>query len=157
MDLAKNLKIDSVSRLHPTAPRQVAPTHTVAEAVAIMRQERVGCLLVCESGKVVGIFTERDLMLRVDHTKGQGWHKDAVRDYMTNNVVMVSARDSIATAVQKMKSGVFRHLPVDLGPGKPVGLVSIRDILAYIAEHYPAEFLNLPPDPEHEARRRWGG
>src|SRR5438067_6399788 len=65
MELAKNLKIDSVSRLHPTPPLQIAPRQPVAEAVALMRQERVGCLLVCEGDRVVGIFTERDLMRRV--------------------------------------------------------------------------------------------
>jgi len=65
MNLAKNLRIDSVSRLNPTPPWQVGPRQTVSEAVALMRQEKVGCLLVCDQNQVIGIFTERDLMRRV--------------------------------------------------------------------------------------------
>ena len=41
--------------------------------------------------------------------------------------------------------------------GGPVGILSVRDIVRHIAEHYPKEFLNLPPDPQKEARARWGG
>jgi CBS domain-containing protein len=155
--MLKEIAATPVTEIDIREPVRVTPETALLDVVTRLREKRRGAAIVEEGGKVVGIFTERDLMLRVDHTKGQGWHKQPVRDYMTKNVVMVSGRDSIATAVQKMKSGEFRHLPVDLGSGKPVGLVSIRDILAYIAEHYPAEFLNLPPDPEHEARRRWGG
>ena len=65
MELARNLKTDSVSRLQPTEPRKVSPSQSVAEAVALMRQHKVGCLLVCEGDKLVGIFTERDLLRRV--------------------------------------------------------------------------------------------
>jgi len=46
MDLARNLKVESVSRLHPTPPRMVRPSQSVAEAVDLMRREQVGCVLV---------------------------------------------------------------------------------------------------------------
>jgi len=65
MELARNLKVDSVSRLRPTAPLRVSPEQSVAEAVALMRQKKVGCVLVCRGTSLVGIFTERDLMRRV--------------------------------------------------------------------------------------------
>src|SRR5713226_1823232 len=65
MDLGKNLKIDSVSRLNPAPPRHVHPRQTVAEAVELMRKEQVGCVLVCDANKLVGIFTDRDLTRRV--------------------------------------------------------------------------------------------
>ncbi len=64
MDLARNLKVESVSRLNPRPALQVNPEQTVAEAVALMRQHRVGCVVVSDSGKLLGIFTERDLMRR---------------------------------------------------------------------------------------------
>ena len=47
MELARNLKVDSVSRLHPTPPLRIDPEQTVADAVRLMRERRVGCLLVC--------------------------------------------------------------------------------------------------------------
>ena len=66
MDLAKTLKIDSVSRLHPTPPLRMGPTQTVAEAVRLMRQEKVGCLLVCEGEKLVGILSLGDIASDTD-------------------------------------------------------------------------------------------
>ena len=155
--MLKEIASTPVNEVNIREPVRVAPSTSLLDVVTRMREKRRGSAIIEDGGRVVGIFTERDLMLRVDHTSGQGWHQKPVSEVMTRDVVMISSRDSIAAAVQKMKAGDFRHLPVDQGPGKAVGLISIRDILAYIAEHYPAEFLNLPPDPEHEARRRWGG
>src|ERR1700731_638463 len=65
MDLARNLKVESVSRLQPSPALHMRPHQTVADAIVLMRQHKVGCILVCEERKLVGIFTERDLMLRV--------------------------------------------------------------------------------------------
>ena len=65
MDLAKNLKIDSVSRLNPSPPLRVQTAQPVAEAICLMREEGVGCLLVCEDDRLVGILTERDVLRRV--------------------------------------------------------------------------------------------
>jgi len=65
MDLARNLKVESVSRLEPPPPLHVRPEQTVADAVTLMRQKGVGCVLVCQGDTILGIFTERDLMKRV--------------------------------------------------------------------------------------------
>ena len=65
MELSRNLKIDSVIRLQPTPPRQVEADRSVTDAIEVMRQERVGCLLIIHRGKLVGIFTERDLLTRI--------------------------------------------------------------------------------------------
>src|SRR5262249_48244276 len=65
LDPPRNLKIEGVSRLHPTPPLHLRAEQSVAEAVALMRQHGVGCVLVCQSQRLVGIFTERDLMSRV--------------------------------------------------------------------------------------------
>src|SRR5262249_46896607 len=65
MELLKSFKIDSVSRLQPTPPRSIAPDKPVADAVALMRQERIGCLVVLENRELLGILTERDVMRRV--------------------------------------------------------------------------------------------
>src|SRR5262249_44669352 len=62
MELARNLKVESVGRLQPPAPLCLGPRQSVAEAVALMRQHQVGCVLVCEGGQLLGLFTERDLL-----------------------------------------------------------------------------------------------
>ncbi len=154
MDLARNLKIDSVSRLHPTPPRQVGPSQPVAEAVAIMRHERVGCLLVCEGQRVVGIFTERDLMRRV--LAAGNPLTTPVRDFMTPNPVVVHPKDPISTAIRRMEEGGYRHLPVVDERGRPVGVLSVKRIVHYLVEHFPTTVYNLPPDPGIVPQEREG-
>lgn len=151
MELAKNLKIDSVSRLQPTPPLRIGPEQAVAEAVALMRQERVGCILVCEDDRLVGIFTERDLMRRV-LAAGKPLTLP-VAECMTPNPVSVHRKEPIGAAVRRMEEGGYRHLPVVDEGGRVVGVLSVKRIVHYLVEHFPATIYNLPPDPgvvQHE-------
>ncbi|HEV3256715.1 MAG TPA: CBS domain-containing protein [Gemmataceae bacterium] len=154
MNLAKNLKIDSVSRLHPTPPLQVSPSQTVAEAVELMRHEQVGCLLVCEGDRVLGIFTERDLMKRV-LAEGKPL-TTPVAQCMTPNPIVVHPKEPIAAAVRHMELGGYRHLPVVDEAGRPVGVLSVKRIVHYLVEHFPATVYNLPPDPDSVPNEREG-
>jgi CBS domain-containing protein len=154
MDLARNLKIDSVSRLNPTPPWQVGPTHTVAQALALMRREQVGCLLVCEAGRVLGIFTERDLMRRV-LAEGKPLTVP-VAECMTPGPMTVHPKDPIAKAVRHMEVGGYRHLPVVNETGRPLGVLSVKRIVHYLVEHFPATVYNLPPDPGSVPQEREG-
>jgi len=154
MDLAKNLKIDSVSRLQPTAPWHVRPEHSIGSAVDLMRQHRVGCVLVTSGAKLVGIFTERDLMGRV-LAAGKPL-TGPVADCMTPNPVTVHPKDPIGAAVRKMKEGGYRHLPVVDETGRPVGVLSVKRIVHYLVEHFPTTVYNLPPDPDAVPQEREG-
>jgi CBS domain-containing protein len=145
MDLARNLKIDSVSRLHPAAVRQVTPRQTVAEAVAIMRDENIGCVVVCEGERLVGIFTERDLMRRV-LAPGKPLTVP-VAECMTPDPVVVHAKEPVGAAVRHMEEGGYRHLPVVDQLGRPGGMLSVKRIIHYLVEHFPTTVYNLPPDP----------
>jgi CBS domain-containing protein len=154
MNLAKSLKIESVSRLQPTLPHQLAPTQTVAEAVALLRQEQVGCLLVCDRGQLVGIFTERDLMQRI---LAQGKPLTIrLAECMTPNPTVVSPKESIAAAIGRMEAGGYRHLPVVDASGRPVGVLSVKQIVHYIVEHFPGTVYNLPPSSDFVQQEREG-
>lgn len=145
MELARNLKIDSVSRLLSRPPLHMAPEQTVAEAVALMRQQGVGCLLVCRDDKIVGLFSERDLMRRVlAPGKPLTLPLSAV---MTGNPVTVHPKEPIGAAIRRMEEGGYRHLPVVDQTGRAVGVLSVRRIVHYLVEHFPATVYNLPPDP----------
>jgi CBS domain-containing protein len=146
MDLARNLKIDSVSRLHPTTPHRIAPHQTVFDAVLVMRREKVGCVLICEDDKVLGLFTERDLLRRI-LAPGKSL-STPITECMTRDPVVISPKDSIGAAVRCMEEGGYRHLPVVDEAGRPVGLLSVKRIVHYLAEHFPAIVYNLPPDPD---------
>lgn len=153
MDLARNLKVESVSRLHPSAPLQVRPQQSVLEAVSLMRRDGVGCVLVCENERLIGIFTERDLMRRV-----LAYGKPLtlpVRDCMTPDPVTVHPKEPIGIAVRRMEEGGYRHLPVVDGD-KPMGLLSVKRIVHYLVEHFPGTVYNLPPDPEKVGQEREG-
>lgn len=143
MELARNLRKDPVSRLEPTAPRQVPLTASVADAVNVMREDQVGCVLVCDNGQLVGLFTERDLMCRV---LAVGKSLDmAISEVMTPSPETVSPKDSIRAAVRRMKSGGHRHLPVTDDERRPVGILSVKRIVRYLVEHYPAAVYNHSP------------
>ena len=145
MELSRNLKVESVCRLRPTPPRDIAPDRPVVEAVALMRRYRVGCLLVCQGERLVGIFTERDLMRRV-LAAGQSLAAP-VGLFMTPDPVTVGPKEPINLALKLMEEGGYRHLPVVDSVGRPVGVLSIKRIVHYLAEHFPATIYNLPPDP----------
>jgi CBS domain-containing protein len=154
MDLAKSLKVDSVSRLNPSPPRHVGPGQSVAQAVALMRQEQVGCILVFEAEKLVGIFTERDLMRRV-LAPGKPL-TTPVAECMTSPPVVVHPKEPIAAAVRRMVDGGYRHLPVVESSGRPVGILSVKRIIHYLVEHFPGTIYNLPPDPGAVPNEREG-
>jgi CBS domain-containing protein len=154
MELARNLRVDSVSRLRPTAPLQVAPEQSVADAVALMRRYHVGCVLVCSAGRLVGLFTERDLLRRV---LAAGLPLTlTVAECMTPDPVVVDPKDSIRAAVRRMEEGGYRHLPVVDESGRPVGVLSVKRIVHYLVEHFPGTIHNQPPDPSHFPPRAEG-
>jgi len=154
MDLAKNLMIDSVCRLHPAPPHHVSPRQTVAEAVALMRREQMGSVLVCQDQRIEGIFTERDLMKRI-LAVGKPL-TTPVANCMTPHPVVVHPKDSIATAVRRMVEGGYRHLPVIDEAGAPLGILSVKRIVHYLIEHFPTTIYNLPPDPDFVPRAAEG-
>ena len=143
MELARNLRKDPVARLDPAPPRSVERSAAVADAVDLMRRDNVGCVLVCEADRLVGLFTERDLMTRVLAVGKTLAHP--VADVMTPDPVTVSPKDPVRLAVRKMKAGGHRHLPVIDEAGRPVGIVSAKGVVHYLVEHYPAAVYNQPP------------
>ena len=126
------------------------------EVAETMREHRRGAVAVVdEEGIQIGIFSIRD-MTSLDHGN-HDWHKTLVSQAMTAKPVCVDEGDTLAVALNLMKEGSFRHLPQVDSDGCPTSILSIRDILAFVSEHFPKEFLNLPPDPAHEAKTPWGG
>jgi signal-transduction protein with cAMP-binding, CBS, and nucleotidyltransferase domain len=154
MDLARNLKTEPVSRLYPTQPWIVQRTQTVADAVKLMREKRVGCVLVCDAQRrIVGIFTERDLLRRV-LSVGKALSLP-IEECMTPNPITVHPRDSIGCAIKHMQKGGYRHLPVVIDE-KPVGILSVKRIVHYLVEHFPGMVYNLPPHPQPIQPQREG-
>lgn len=105
----------------------VEPKDTVREAAKRMTERNIGALPVLDEGRLVGIFTERDLMTRVvapDRNPG----KTNVSAVMTRDIVVADPDESVMECIQKMQSMSCRHLPV-VDQGKLVGMISLRDLL----------------------------
>jgi CBS domain-containing protein len=154
MELARNLKVESVGRLPPPPPLCLGRDASVADAVAAMRRHRGGCVLVRSGERLVGIFTERDFLRRV-LAAGRPLSV-ALAECMTADPVSVRANETIGAALRRMEEGGYRHLPVVDGQGRPVGVVSVKCIVHYLVEHFPSTIHCLPPDPEAFPRRAEG-
>jgi CBS domain-containing protein len=153
MDLARNLKNETVSRLHPSQPWLVQTTQPLSDAIKLMRDKKVGCVLVCEQRRVVGIFTERDLLRRI---LPQGVPLDTpMTECMTPDPVTVHPKDSIGCAIKRMQKGGYRHLPVVIDD-RPVGILSVKRIVHYLVEHFPSMVYNLPPQSQPNPPQREG-
>jgi len=155
--MIEELATTPVSNLARPDPLSVTPDTPLGEVVEQMRDQKRGAVVIADGeGKLAGIFTERDLMLRVDHATN-AWRKQPISSVMTSTPRTLEPRASVAKAIRMMTRGVFRHVPIVDQDGHCTGMLSIRAILQYIVQHYPEEFINLPPDPKREASKRWGG
>jgi CBS domain-containing protein len=138
-----------VSQLPPRPHGRVDAGDAMWKVVAEMKQKGRGAVVVEEAGALVGIFTERDLVSRLDHSDIL-WSHVIVRDVMTPQPTVIRPDDSVAEALRRLVQGRRRHLPIVDDRGQVVGLLSVRDILSYIASCFPEEMINLPPEPDHE-------
>src|SRR5580704_6521566 len=118
---------------------------SVVSAVNAMNDRHIGSVLVQRDGKLVGIFTERDVLTRVAFRDGNRDLK--VESVMTRNPETLEAGETIAFALNKMSVGGFRHIPIVDGDGKPTGVISVRNIVDFLAELFPEDVINLPSHP----------
>lgn len=120
--------------LSPAKPVMVHATMPVRGAIQEMIDRRIGCLLVQVADELVGIFTERDVLNRVS---GDLEALDyPVSEFMTRDPETIRANDSIAYALHAMDLGGYRHMPIVDSHGKPVGIISIRDILRFLCVRF---------------------
>lgn len=118
-----------LSTLRPRSSEIVSPQTPVAEAVGAMRSTPVDCLLVGDGGRLVGIFTERDAVVKLAGTSLEGV---TVADVMTEDPVVLRADDTIAVAIHKMAVGGFRHIPLVDEAGSPSAVVSAVDVFRHV-------------------------
>jgi CBS domain-containing protein len=145
-----------ISVLRPRSPILVEPQTPVLEAIQVMQNARVGCVLVALNGKLKGIFTERDVLTRV---VGQGVDaaKTPVRRLMTADPEYLRLTDSIAYALNAMSVGGYRHVPLINDAREAIGVISVRDVVAYLVNLFPKSVMNLPTLPrQNYARQREG-
>ncbi len=147
MSIYQDLLTDRVSNLEINQnPIIVSSSTPIREAVQKLKDNKKGCVLICEGKVLKGIFTERDLLNRVF---GEGKKLDIpIEELMTSNPVTAKPNDIVADVVKKIRNGGYRHLPVITDEGRPIGVLSVKHIVHFLVDHFPEEVYNLPPDPD---------
>jgi CBS domain-containing protein len=140
-----DLLCETIETLAQKQPFCVTPQDIVEDVIIGMGQRDQGCVLVTEGGVLVGIFTERDVIRKV---VGKLDAKNTrIAQVMTPSPEAVSFHDSIAVALNKMTVGGFRHVPLVDIRRRPVGVVSVKDVIQYVVDRFPRHVMNVAPDP----------
>jgi CBS domain-containing protein len=122
---------------------------TVRTAVRAMQAEHRGVVLISEDGTrqtpLIGIFTERDVLIRV---VGGGVDPSTIclREVMIKSPESLPRTAPVASVLNKMSVGGFRHVPIVDNRGRPVFVVAMRDVVEYLVDSFPSQVLNLPPE-----------
>lgn len=132
--------------LQPATPVCAARTEPVGSVVRQMQHHHIGCVLIVDGQRLAGIFTERDLLSDVVGADVDLEHAP-VEKFMTADPEALHPSDPIVFALNKMSLGGFRHVPLVDETGSPVGVISVRDIVDYIADFFASDVQNLPPEP----------
>lgn len=134
---------------------QAPSTLSVQDAIDLMQKQRAGYIVIADSKKCVGIFTETDVIRRIlDQNVDM---KRPVRDFMTPAPITLRLEDSVGKAIEVMGKNRLYHIPLVNEKGELVQVISVRTLIRFLAEFYPAEVLNLPPDPNQVMKTPEGG
>jgi len=143
MTIEEALRKERLGSLPVSNPASVQVGTSLEETLRVMREEGVGCVLVCEGETLVGIFTERDVLNKLFGRPVN--ERDPVDRFMTANPEVLTLEDTLGDAVRLMTERGYRHVPLCDRQGRRAGMIAARDIVHYVAEHFPAEVVNLPP------------
>ena len=141
--------LESLMHTPPTIPLGT----NIEIAIDLMLSCNTGYVLVVSDDELAGIFTERDVLVKVPNDVSGGLPELPVSDFMKAKPQTASAQDSLDTAILYMAKGGYRHLPIIDAENRPVGVVSVRDIISHLVEHFPQDVLTLPPAPIRSAMK----
>lgn len=132
----------SLSVLDPAEPFSVKNDTPVKEVMRSLKDEKKGCVVVEDAqGHLVGIFSERDYVLKVYEVPGEG--STPIERYMTKDPVTVSLDDTLAYALTLMSEGGFRHLPVVDDEQRALGVISVKDVIDNIVSKIMDDMLSF--------------
>lgn len=133
-----------------------APPHTsLKDAVDIMRVNKSGYIVISHEKKVLGLFTERELMFGVLlHEKN---FDQPVKDFMNPSPQVLTMQDSVGTAIDLMGRTHVYYIPLVDEKGELVNVISVRTLIRFLAAFYPNEVYNLPPSIDQISTAPEGG
>jgi CBS domain-containing protein len=136
---------DAIAVLGPAEPICLRENATVQEAIERMLAHRqAGVLVVDGEGRLAGIFTERDVLTRVAG-RGRDPRDTRLDAVMTREPEALRPGDRVAYAVHCMSVAGYRTVPLVDAAGRPLGVVTVSDVIRWLAGLFPEAVLNLPP------------
>jgi len=120
---------EHLDELGAPPPLTVGPDTSLDIVIGQMHETGADCVLVVEADRLIGIFTDRDAVVKV---AGEPLGSLRVGELMTRDPVVLQHDDPIAVAIHKMAVGGFRHIPIVDG-GRPTGVVTARDVFHHLA------------------------
>ena len=121
------------------------------EAIDLLLAHKIGAAPVVENDTLRGIFSERDVLNKILNKQVGDLDVIGVKEFMIADPQTAQPEDSLNTAILYMARGGYRHVPIVDTENRPVGMVSIRDVISYLVEEFPQEVLTLPPKPVRDA------
>jgi CBS domain-containing protein len=136
---------DTVKILAPSEPIKCTVDTTVHAATQEMADKRRAAVVVVDGeGRLIGIFTERDLVRRVA-VPGRDPRQTKLGDVMTPDPETLAPTDLIAYAINRLHHASYRTIPLVDEAGRPIGIMTVNDIVQWLAELFPEAILNLRP------------
>jgi CBS domain-containing protein len=134
---------DTVQLLAPSEPLRLTADHSVARAIqAMVENRRAAIVIVDDADRLIGIFTERDVLTRVIGA-GLVARDTLLRDVMTPEPESLRPDDRICLAINRMHAGGFRSLPIVDEAKRPNGIITVNDVVRWLAEIFPEAVLNM--------------
>lgn len=131
--ISPRLLCDSIASIGLREPFTVTSGVSVGDCIATMRERRIGSVLIVDGvGRMEGIFTERDCLIKVVGLEGD--LRAPVARYMTLHPICERPEASLAFVLNLMSNGGFRHVPIVDQDNMPIGIVSIKDVVDYIVK-----------------------
>ena len=146
---AQEIQVSLKDLMRPIITIDIA--YSANEAIDLLLANKIGAAPVVEDGLLRGIFSERDVLNKILNKQIGNLDVISVEEFMIADPETAKPEDSLNTAILYMARGGYRHVPIVDTENRPLGMVSIRDVISYLIEEFPQEVLTLPPKPIRDA------
>ncbi|MCI0889688.1 MAG: CBS domain-containing protein [Chloroflexi bacterium] len=148
------LLADKIVSLKLGTPLFVASGSSMRQVIETIQQAQAGSVLIVEGERLIGIMTERDVLMKVVARRLD--YDKPVDEFMTPNPRTLRPTDTLGDAINLMNEAGLRNIPIVDEAGVVSAVFRARDVIHHLAESFPAHVLNLPPRPNQKMKTAEG-
>ncbi len=142
---------EKIGTLKLAAPLCVEIGTSVGDVINEFQRHTIGCILICNQHKLVGIMTERDVLMKI--VARDVAYEEPIEKFMTADPITFTPDRTIGDAIGLMDRNNFRNIPiVSAETGECIAVFSGKDVIDYLVESFPEQVMNLPPRPHQEMK-----